>query len=103
MVKEGDLLAVFNSAHRVMKAEQILKEQSMPILLIPAPRSLKTDCGLALRFRLDESEHILKVLEQEQLLPEFVSLYSGGEYRTLWQTSDPVTLLQLKEVVNDNN
>lgn len=90
MVKDGDLLAVFNSAHRVMKAESILKELKLPILLIPAPRSLKTDCGLALRFKQEESERIMEILEQQQLLPEFVSAYSGGKYNTVWQTGEPV-------------
>jgi hypothetical protein len=103
MVKEGDLLAVFNSAHRVMKAESVLKELGLPILLIPAPRFLKTDCGLAIRFRGDESERIMKILEQEQLLPEFVSGYSQGEYKTLWQTSDPVTSLHYIGAFHENN
>ena len=37
MVQDGQLLAVFNSAHRVMKAESVLKARSLPVLLIPAP------------------------------------------------------------------
>lgn len=95
MVKEGDLLAVFNSAHRVMKAESVLKELKLPILLIPAPRFLKTDCGLAIRFSSGDSERVMKVLELEQLLPEFVSIYSGGEYKTLWRDCDPLVLMEL--------
>ena len=83
MVQEGDYLAVFNSAHRVMKAESLLKSRGLPILLIPAPRQLMTDCGLALRFGPDIRENVLQVLIQEQLQPAFVNRYIDGVYRNL--------------------
>lgn len=102
MVKEGDLLAVFNSAHRVMKAESVLKESGLTILLIPAPRSLKTDCGLAIRFSNSESERVMDILERERLLPEFVSRYSGGEYSMFWQECDSDGPLNPKESVDEN-
>ena len=84
MVQEGHLLAVFNSGHRVMKAEGILKDLGLGVLLIPAPRQLQTDCGLALRFCEDERERIMQALEREDLLPTFVSAYQGGQYVTTW-------------------
>ena len=84
MVREGNLLAVFNSGHRVMKAESILKALGLPILLIPAPRQLQTDCGLALRFTEDEREDVILALEEERLLPAFISQYQGGAYVTIW-------------------
>jgi hypothetical protein len=81
MVQEGDYLAVFNSAHRVMKAESLLKARGFPILLIPAPRQLMTDCGLALRFSAEIRDRVMQVLEQEQLQPAFVNRFIGGIYR----------------------
>lgn len=84
MVQEGHLLAVFNSAHRVMKAENVLKALGLSILLIPAPRQLQTDCGLALRFAGDEREDIMQVLKREGLLPAFVSRYQNGAFVTIW-------------------
>jgi len=80
MVNDGDILAVFNSAHRVMKAESILKSRGLPILLIPAPRQLMTDCGLALRIGPDVRDEVMLVLAEEQLLPAFISKYSNGRY-----------------------
>ena len=84
MVHEGQLLAIFNSAHRVMKAESILKAAGMPILLIPAPRQLGTDCGLAIRFGGDVQEAVMQVLEQKGLVPEYVCRHEGREYVTVW-------------------
>lgn len=80
MVKDGDYLAVFNSAHRVMKAESILKSRKLPILLIPAPRQLMTDCGLALRMEAGSREEVLRILAEEQLQPAFVSQFINGCY-----------------------
>lgn len=81
MVQEGDYLAVFNSAHRAMKAESVLKSRGFPILLIPAPRQLMTDCGLALRIGPDIRDKVMQVLEEELLQPAFVSRFTGGTYR----------------------
>ena len=87
MIEEGHLLAVFNSAHRVMKAENILKSLNLPILLIPAPRKLLTDCGLAIRFSEDIQDRIMETLANERLLPEFVTRYSSGKFITVWTDS----------------
>jgi hypothetical protein len=91
MVQEGQLLAVFNSAHKVMKAESILKALGVPILLIPAPRQLQTDCGLALRFAGDDEGRIMEVLGAERLLPAFVSVCRGGAFVTTWTNSETDT------------
>lgn len=80
MIQEGDYLAVFNSAHRVMKAESILKSRGLSILLIPAPRQLMTDCGLALRISSEIKDEVLRILTAEQLQPAFVNRFYGGRY-----------------------
>lgn len=80
MIQEGDYLAVFNSAHRVMKAESVLKSRGISILLIPAPRQLMTDCGLALRFGSEIKDVVMEILTEEQLLPAFVNRFCAGKY-----------------------
>ncbi len=90
MIQNGKLLAVFNSAHRVMKAESILKKLRLAIMLIPAPRALSTDCGLAIRYDSDISDTIFNSLASEKLLP--TSIYrkdSDAHYELVW-TSDSV-------------
>lgn len=86
MVQDGQLLAVFNSAHRVMKAENILKKNGITILLIPAPRALSTDCGLAIRFNGDLLETVLQGLTSENLLPSIIyKKISDSEYEPVWK------------------
>ena len=89
IVLEGDVLAVFNSLHRVMSAEKLLKSLKLPdLLLIPAPRSIQTDCGLALRFAEDDLGTVLTVLQKEKLLPAFVSQYRGEGFITVWRAEE---------------
>ncbi len=80
MVNDGDYVAIFNSIHRVMKAEKILKGRRLAILLIPAPRTLAADCGLAIRYAAADREAVEGVLDEEQLLPEEVYQKRGEEY-----------------------
>ena len=80
MVNDGDYVAIFNSIHRVIKAEKLLKERRLPVLLIPAPRTLKSDCGLALRYAAADQPAVDEVLAEEGLLPEEIYLKKGEEY-----------------------
>lgn len=80
LVKEGHCLAVFNSTHRVLKAEGLIKGLGIDILLIPAPRALQTDCGLALRFDQEHAHAIMAILEKHGLLPTYVSCLRNGKY-----------------------
>jgi hypothetical protein len=85
LIQNGQLLAVFNSAHRVMKAENILKKRGLTILLIPAPRALSSDCGLAIRYNSNLHNSVLQALTSEKLLP--ASIYrkdSETHYEPIW-------------------
>lgn len=80
MVREGDYVAIFNSIHRVMKAEKVLKGKLLEILLIPAPRALQADCGLAIRYSAANRAAVEGALAEEKLLPEVIYLRSGEEF-----------------------
>jgi hypothetical protein len=80
MVKESDYVAIFHSIHRVLKAEKILKQEGVPFLLIPVPRQLTSDCGLALRFSPEARENLLEILADEGLPPAELFQRSDGAY-----------------------
>lgn len=80
MVKENDYVAIFHSIHRVLKAEKILKQEEVDFLLIPVPRQLTSDCGLALRFSPDTKENLLEILADANLPPAEMYQRSGGAY-----------------------
>jgi hypothetical protein len=68
-----------------MKAENILKRCGLDILLIPAPRALSTDCGLAIRYSSDLNENVLQTLATEKLLPTIIyRKVSDSTYNPVW-------------------
>lgn len=81
MIRENDLVAIFHSIHRVMKAEKVLKQERVDILLIPVPRQLTSDCGLAIRYREQERDRVTQVLTREDLVPAELYIYDGKEFR----------------------
>lgn len=80
MVTDGDYVAIFNSVHRVMKAEKLLKAEQLPMLLIPAPRALSSDCGLAIRYAAADRERLEALLTAAALVPEEIYLKIDGRY-----------------------
>jgi hypothetical protein len=83
MVKEGDVVAIFHSIHRVMKAETALKAKKIPMLLIPAPRALHADCGLAIRYSLEDRLRVEGTLSETGLGPEEIWALTGEGYHLL--------------------
>ena len=80
MVNDGDYVAIFNSVHRVMKAEKALKGVGLPILLIPAPRLLHADCGLAIRYAEADRAAVEGRLLADRLLPDEIHVKHGERY-----------------------
>jgi hypothetical protein len=83
MVREDDLVAIFHSIHRVMQAEKVLKQAGADILLIPAPRKLAADCGLAIRYSAAMRASVEEILRREGLLPAELYRLEGDEYQRL--------------------
>lgn len=82
MVKENDFVAIFHSIHRVLKAEKVLKQAQITFLLIPVPRQLTSDCGLALRFSPDVKDRLLATLADEGLLPVEMHQKRNGAFES---------------------
>jgi len=54
---------LFHTNSAVLRAEKILLRESFTIRLIPVPRHLSSDCGIALRFDLQAETRIRETLE----------------------------------------
>lgn len=88
MVNDQDYVAIFHSIHRVLRAEQLLKQQKVAFLLIPVPRRLTSDCGLALRIAPEHLRAVFAVLTEAALLPPELYQLRAGEYHAI----DPATV-----------
>ena len=83
MVNNDDCVAIFQSIHRVMKAEKVLKAEKQQILLIPVPRQLTSDCGLAIRYSKATRAEVEGVLAAADLRPAEIWLKQAGEFQQL--------------------
>lgn len=80
MVQDGDYVAIFNNIHRVMQAEKLLKEQRHPVLLIPVPRALQSDCGLALCCGAALWKSVYPILAAAELCPVLLYCKQGEAF-----------------------
>lgn len=75
------MILIFRGTHQVMSAEKRLKGGGVAMRLIPVPRRLTSDCGLAIRIPLAERDRAREVLAAARLLPRSAHLpRDDGEY-----------------------
>ena len=55
---------LFESIHQVMRAEKVLKGKGMEVDLIPVPREISSDCGVAVELPLGLREEVLHLFEE---------------------------------------
>jgi Putative Se/S carrier protein-like len=65
MVQYG--VALFHSAAHVMRGEKVLNQAGIRVKLIPTPRQLSSDCGMALRFEQGEAERVTAILAENRV------------------------------------
>ena len=58
---------IFNSIHRVMKAEKLLKGRGLPVDLIPVPREISSDCGVAIEMPAEIGEEALSLMDENRI------------------------------------
>jgi hypothetical protein len=58
-------VVVFYSTSWALKAEKVAKDGGFEVKLIPTPRQISSDCGTALRFRWEDREALLALLESK--------------------------------------
>jgi len=82
--KDPVLILIFRGTHQVLSAEKRLKRGGVPVRLLPVPRRLTSDCGLAIRIPLDQRDLAREILSSARLLPVSVHLpREGGGYDLL--------------------
>lgn len=56
-------VVLFHTTTSALRAEKILQKAGLSVKLIPTPRELSSDCGIALRFELLDWERVEKELD----------------------------------------
>ncbi len=60
-------VVLFQSAAHAIRAEKVLQQAGVQIKMIPTPRQLSSDCGMALRFNRAEEHQVAEILTRCQV------------------------------------
>lgn len=74
-----EVILIFRGTHQVMAAEKNLKKGGVPTKIIPVPRVLSSDCGLAIRIFPPDKGRAKDVLSRSGILPRSVYILRAEE------------------------
>jgi hypothetical protein len=60
-------VVLFHSSAHAIRAETVLEEADVQIKLIPTPRQLSSDCGIAVRFDRVDRARVAAILEEKKV------------------------------------
>lgn len=68
-------VVTFFGSHHALRAEKVVKESGRPAALIPGPREISPNCGVALRFAYDDMDAIENLLQEKKVRYEALHYY----------------------------
>ena len=68
------LISFFGSYHAI-RAETVLRRGGFAVQLIPGPKELSPNCGVALRFEYDRRDEVMAVLVEKKVRIDNVHRY----------------------------
>lgn len=60
-------VVLFHSTSHAIRAEKVLKQAGVVHKMIPTPRQLSSDCGMALRFDRADEEKVARTLAEHKV------------------------------------
>ncbi len=60
-------VVLFHTSSSAMQAEAVLIRAKLPVKMIPTPRDLSSDCGIALRFDWCQNEQVQGLLNKARV------------------------------------
>ena len=60
-------VVLFHSTAHAIRAEKVLLQAGFKIKMIPTPRHISSDCGIALRFERSEEKRVAAVLVEQRV------------------------------------
>lgn len=75
MADELDGLLTFFASHHAIRADKTLQRAGLATQLIPGPKELSPNCGVAVRFGYTRKQEALKLLEANRVQVDEVHRY----------------------------
>ena len=70
-----DGLISFFASHHAVRADTVLKRSGLASRLVPGPRELSPNCGVAMRFMFAEREKVVAMLAAKSVQIDGVHFY----------------------------
>ncbi len=70
-----DGLVTFFASHHAVRAEKVLKKSGFSVMLVPGPREISPNCGVALQFEHKLLEQVKETLSQNKVQIEAIHQY----------------------------
>lgn len=70
-----DGLISFFASHHAVRAETVLRRSGVAARLIPGPKEISPNCGVALRFDYAQREHVQTVLAAKHVQIDGIHFY----------------------------
>ena len=86
MIDKETIVFILPSVHHVLKGEKILKKTQIPFDLIPVPKEINPECGMAIETREPNAKDVYSRLTQANLPVEFIYRRQGRHF-TLWSSA----------------
>ncbi len=75
MSGELDGLLTFFASHHAIRAEKVLAAAGLDVELVPGPKELSPNCGVAVRFRYEDREAAARTLAEASVKLDEVHPY----------------------------
>jgi len=79
-----DGVITFYSSQQVIKAEKVLKKNGCKVILMPGPREISPNCGVALCFEFKKEKEISKILNNNKITFEAIYHYPKAKKMSKW-------------------
>ena len=77
----AEIILVFASNTEVLNVEDLLEEMDLPFELVPVPKEVNPNCGLAISFLKENRESIFEALAEGGFKPQASYLRRGDDFR----------------------
>lgn len=65
--KAGGFLLIFESTHGVIAGERALREMGQACRIVPVPREISSQCGMAIEIAADQIERALDEIKRRRI------------------------------------
>jgi hypothetical protein len=80
---EADVILVFASTTEVLNAESRLEDRDLPFELVPVPKAVNPNCGLAISFAEPARPEIMAALDEGGFVPTAAYVRRGDDFHPL--------------------